>query len=385
MKTVTHRLIATVLSGVAALGVVGAAGIATAQPTSTDPKVRAKYYWDEGRKHFDLGNFQKAAESFKKAYEEWPDGAFLYNVASAYRQLDDCKQALFFYKRFLQVKKDAPADKKSEVEGHIKTLEECVKKQEEARLRTPDGTVAPDSSLGNGEPDGGNTGNTGNSGTGNTGNAGNTGTGGRVAAGGGGGGGDDDEEDEDTDDADLTETTGQPTLLAAHAGLGGAVIGAGDLSIPVQLSVAVGVGYPIPLGPKMVLDAGVSVGFSPVPWSGVMGEQGNASFTTLMANAGLTYEVAPKISVRGELGAGVLLFGGLAQGNPFTDNMVAATGALTTPAFRVGLTGEYAFTKNVAAAVTPFAFSYSTAQEGLKDDISGLTRIEFTVGLGYRM
>ena len=383
MKTWKHRWIATLTGAV--LGVTAVtAGSALAQPTSSDPKVRAKYYYDDGRKNFDLGNFQKAAESFKKAYEEWPDGAFLYNVASAYRQLEDCKQALFFYKRFLSVKKDAPEDKKKEVEGHIKSLEECVKTQEEARQRTPDGTVPPDTVDGGGH-DGGGPGTTGGGPTGPSG--GNPPGGDRVADGGGGPSGPPDDGEEDDGEETPEAPAGQPKVINAHAGLGGAKISAGDLPIPVQFAINVGAGYPLSLGPKMVLDVGAGVGFSPVPWSGPPGTtvSGTASMTTLMAQAGLTYEVAPKIALRGELGAGVLLFGGLGEMNPFTDGMIAATGALTTPAFRVGVVGEYAVTPNLAASVTPVAFSYSAAHEGLKDDISAVTRLEFTVGLGYRM
>jgi hypothetical protein len=381
MKTLNHWIAAAIAG--TTLGTVGAlatVGRAEAQPTSTDPKVRAKYYYDEGRKQFDLGNFQKAAESFKKAYEEWPDGAFLYNVASAYRQLDDCKQALFFYKRFLSVKKDAPDDKKKEVEGHIKNLEDCVKKQEEIRNRPPDGTVPPDPISGN---DNGNPGGTPPGGPPGGSNPDVARPGGdRVAN----PGGQPDGGDQDQGEPETVEATTQPKVIAAHAAFGGAKIGAGDLKdpIPVQVAVAVGAGYPIALGPKAVLDAGIGIGFTPLPWSmGTM--SGSATFTTVVANVGGTIEVAPKISVRGELGGGLLLLGGLDVGNPFTIGAVAASGTLVMPAVRAGVSAEYAITKNIAASVTPVAFSYSPAKAGLKPEISAFTRFEFTVGVGYRM
>jgi hypothetical protein len=52
---------------------------------------------------------------------------------------------------------------------------------------------------------------------------------------------------------------------------------------------------------------------------------------------------------------------------------------------RVGLSADYAFTPNVIGTVAPFAFSYSPAKEGLRDDISSITSIDFMVGIGYRM
>ena len=102
-------------------------------------------------------------------------------------------------------------------------------------------------------------------------------------------------------------------------------------------------------------------------------------------NAGGTYEVAPKISARAALGFGVTLLGGLQDGNPFTPAGSSASGTLAMPLVRAGLTGEYAITPNVAAAVTPINFSFSPPKDGMRDDIDSVTRIEFMVGVGYRM
>lgn len=358
---------------------------ALAQPTSNDPRERAKWFYAEGRKNYDLGNFDKAVENFKKAYEEMPDGAFLFNIAQAYRQLNDCKNALFFYKRFLSVKKDAPETTKKEVEGHIIVLEECVKKQEDIRSRPPDGTEPPGTGGVDGGTGGGTTGGTGGGtagGTGGTGGGTTGGTGDGRVGGLGGGGGDDGDDDDDDDDDGVASAT--PKVLAAHASFGGAKVGAGSLDVPIQLAVSITAGYPIKLNDKLVLDAGAGFAFTPVPWSAAAVD-GTASMTGVFANLGATYEVAPKIAVRGELGGGMMFLGGLEMGNPFTVGGAPTTGALGMPLFRAGLTGEYAFTKNVAAAVTPIAFSISPAKEGMKDEIGSLTRLEFTVGLGYRM
>ena len=52
---------------------------------------------------------------------------------------------------------------------------------------------------------------------------------------------------------------------------------------------------------------------------------------------------------------------------------------------RVGVSADYAFTPNLLATVTPFAFSYSPAKSGLVDSVKSFTAIDFMVGLGYRM
>ncbi len=403
----TKLLKAAVFAAAIALVPVTLTATAFAQPTSNDPRERAKHYYAEGRKNYDLGNFTKAVENFKKAYEELPDGAFLFNIAQAYRQLDDCKNALFFYKRFMSVKKDAPEATRKEVEGHIKSLEECVKNQETIRNRPPDGTEPPDGGgTGTGGTGTGGTG-TGGTGTGGTGTGtGGTGTGGtgtgtggtgtgatgtgtgtgdgRVADGGDNGNGDGDGDGDGDDGGEVVETTGQPKLLAAHANFGAAKVGAGSLEVPVQVAFAITAGYPIAISDKLVIDAGAGFGFTPVPWSSGAVD-GSASMTNVFANVGATFGVAPKISVRGDLGAGLLFLGGLAMGNPFTEGGAATTGALSMPLVRFGLSGEYAISKNLAAALTPIAFSFSPSKDGMKEEISSLTRIEFTLGLGYRM
>ena len=46
---------------------------------------------------------------------------------------------------------------------------------------------------------------------------------------------------------------------------------------------------------------------------------------------------------------------------------------------------DYAFTPNVFVTVTPVAFTYSPAKDGLRDDIKSITRLDFMLGVGYRM
>jgi len=110
-----------------------------------------------------------------------------------------------------------------------------------------------------------------------------------------------------------------------------------------------------------------------------------AQFVSLMVNAGAAYEVMPKLNIRGDLGAGVLVFSGIEKDNPFTNMGTGTSGALSMPHVRVGVSADYAFTPNIYGVVAPFAFSYSPPKEGLDDQIKSIVRFDFMVGLGYRM
>src|SRR4051794_13499585 len=96
--------------------------IAWAAPATSDD------WYKEAAKQYTLGNYEKAAEAFKKAYELEPDEtkqpAYLYNIAQSYRQANDCVKAHFFYKRFLSTK--PPADK-SKSDKERKTAEDFIK------------------------------------------------------------------------------------------------------------------------------------------------------------------------------------------------------------------------------------------------------------------
>ena len=72
--------------------------------TAFADEASARKKYDAGERAYNLGEFHKAVELFKEAYADWPEPAFLFNIAQTYRQAGDCKQALFFYKRFLALK-----------------------------------------------------------------------------------------------------------------------------------------------------------------------------------------------------------------------------------------------------------------------------------------
>ncbi|MDB4964222.1 MAG: Tetratricopeptide 2 repeat protein [Myxococcales bacterium] len=331
-----------------------APALAFAQPKTADE------YYKEGETQYNLGNFPQAVEAFKKGFEVEPNeskkAAYLYNVAQAYRQNKDCSNAQFFYKRYLALKEDdtkkpLKPEKKLEIEERLKELDECARQQEAIRNKPPgdlpDGEEKPETPA---EPT-------------------------QVAV----------VPDDDPEDG-ITKTApgGAPRVISARLVGGGAKVSAGDLPIPTLATAALLAGYPIAVGDKLIIEVGAGFTYTRVPYeqSSTM-EQRTANLIGLVANVGASYEVIPKLSLRGDLGAGGLFFTGASE-SPFTQDQ-PTSGTLTMPHVRVGLSADYAITPNVLATVTPIAFSYSPPKEGLRDDIKSITAIDFMVGVGYRM
>jgi hypothetical protein len=95
MKTTTFRLLL-----IAALFV---GKVALAKDTAA-----ARQFYEQGTRYFDLGQYADALESFKKAYWVYEDPVFIFNIAQCYRQLDNKKEALRFYRTYLRKVRDAP-------------------------------------------------------------------------------------------------------------------------------------------------------------------------------------------------------------------------------------------------------------------------------------
>jgi hypothetical protein len=372
----TKRMIAFVCGSLLVSAIAGA-----------DPKT-AEEWFKEGETQYDLGNFDKAADAFKQAFSQETNEskrpAYLYNVAQAYRQGGKCKDAAFFYKRFLALKegdtvKPLSAKTKEQTEKLVDEMEQCAKQQEQNAGQPPTTTMHPDDGSGSGKTGTGTTG-TGTTGTG-------TGTGTttkttntKVATGEG--------EGEEGEGEGVTKgPTGAPTLISARVLGGGAKLSAGGLSVPLEATFGLIAGYPIQINPQLRVEAGLALMETPVGYTNTFSlAKQTASFFSFMANAGGTYTVAPKIGVRGDVGAGLLVLSGIDQmGSPFTQNGAGTSGALVMPALRIGVSADYELTPNIVGTVTPFALTYAPAKSGIRSDISAFTRIDFMVGVGYRM
>jgi hypothetical protein len=361
-----------------------------------DPKTADDWY-KEGANQYNLGDFDKAVDAFKKGFElETNDSkkpAYLYNIAQAYRQAHRCSDAEFFYKRYLSLKdqdtaKPLEASKRAEVEGWITEEEKCAQNEGALAQKRPDSTM---------KPDGGSTGATTTPPpttkptttttpppptTKPTTTVATTKT------------GDDSSGDDDDSNTKTTKSTTvhgaettEPEIISIRLTGGVDIVKAGSLSVPIQGTFNLFVGYPLSVGNGLRLEVGIDAAYTPVPFTNLMtSAKETASLISALADAGLNYDVAPNVGLRADFGIGVLAFTGMGDaGNPFTNNGAATTGALGMLAVRGAVAADYAFTPNLVGTVTPFAIEYSPAKSGLRDDIKSIIDLDFMVGLGYRM
>ncbi len=76
--------------------------LASAQPAQPAPDDRANAaeaarLYDEGKRHFDIGEYAQAIASWKQAYLRSSAPLLLFNIAQAYRLSNNCAQANRFY------------------------------------------------------------------------------------------------------------------------------------------------------------------------------------------------------------------------------------------------------------------------------------------------
>jgi hypothetical protein len=354
--------------------------IPAAAPAWAAPRTPDEWY-AEGENQYTLGNFDKAIEAFKQGFSLEPDQSrkpnYLYNIAQAYRQTHDCKNALFFYKRFLALKandtvKPISPKKRKEVDDFIAELEVCVRQQTQLSEKPPVDNVPPDGEAGDKGKSSGDKGR----------------PPGETAR--------QDppprkavatvpkqpEPDADPEDTGVTQpaTGGQPRTISARLIGGGSKVNAGSISVPFQATFGLIGGYPIPVNPRLTVEAGAAFTFTPAPYQMTNGNKTGTLFAA-MANAGATYEVMPKLGIRGDVGVGVLVFAGIDQ-SPFT-NGAPVSGAIGMFHVRAAVSADYAVTPNIVLTAMPGAFSYSPAADGIGGGGS-ITSFDFMVGIGYR-
>lgn len=332
--------------------------LAAADPTTPDE------WYTEGQKQYTLQNFAKAVEAFKKGYEleTKPSNkpAYLYNVAQSYRQANECRNAQFYYKRYIAEReadttKPFKPEKRKEVDDRISELDECAKAEAAAAAKAAEvkpvvvdpveKTDPKDKRVGVG-PDG-------------------------------------TPIDDDDDGITTSVDTGQARLISARVLAGGAKVTAGSIHIPVQASVAAIAGYPIAINEKLAIEVGAGFTYTPVPYGEMNRPTVTSTLFSAFANAGASYTVIPKLAVRGDLGVGGLFFSNV--GDTIFTNGKPTTGTLGMFLVRAGVSAEYAVTPNIVVTVAPIAFSISPAKTGLREDISSIIRLDFMVGVGYRM
>lgn len=98
---------------------------------TAQPKDAGETAYQEGRRYYDLRDWDKAIEKFKEAYKLRSDGPSLFNIAQSYRLKGDCVEALGFYKTY---KRNFPtAQNIAAVDKFITELEPCAQQAKTAK------------------------------------------------------------------------------------------------------------------------------------------------------------------------------------------------------------------------------------------------------------
>ena len=129
-----HRLGAScVAAGLCALLVGGVA--------FAENKDAARAAYADGTRYYDLNRFDLALEAFQRAYWNYEDPAFLYNIAQCHRQLRHKSDAIAFYRSYLRKLPDAP--NRTEVQRLIGDLEAAIAVEKTTATSPPQETLAP--------------------------------------------------------------------------------------------------------------------------------------------------------------------------------------------------------------------------------------------------
>ncbi|MFO0738805.1 MAG: tetratricopeptide repeat protein [Labilithrix sp.] len=97
--------------------------IASADETTT---AEAKALFDAGSRAFDLGEYDRAIQSFESAYRLSGAPALLLNIAQAHRLAGNCGEAARFYRKFLEKQPKTP--RRAEIEARRAEMEACESK-----------------------------------------------------------------------------------------------------------------------------------------------------------------------------------------------------------------------------------------------------------------
>src|SRR5690242_7490922 len=109
-------------------GVIAAALVcALAGAAHADDKGLARESYSAGKRHYDLGEYPEALAAFEKAYLNYEEPVFLYNIALCYRQLGDRQAAIRSYRTFLDNWPKAP--NRASVEHSIALLEQEIARE----------------------------------------------------------------------------------------------------------------------------------------------------------------------------------------------------------------------------------------------------------------
>src|SRR5262245_19458661 len=131
---------ATSLVVVASL--VSSVGVGRAdEPVSEETRTMAKAHFKRGLNHQSAGEYTQAIAEYQAAYALVPLPDLLFNIAQCYRLAWQREQAVFYYKRYLELVPEGGASE--DARGHIQSLEHAPQAQPKPPEPEPDKDPPP--------------------------------------------------------------------------------------------------------------------------------------------------------------------------------------------------------------------------------------------------
>jgi tetratricopeptide (TPR) repeat protein len=136
---VRHRILPAALG--CALILLGGAARAQDSGKGKDQTLEeARKHAAQAKVHYDLGEFEKAAEEYTQVYRLRPLPALLFNIAQSYRQAGQYEKAKQFYRAYLRENPDA--SNSAEVKRALKEIDELLAKEKKTKEAPPAGVTA---------------------------------------------------------------------------------------------------------------------------------------------------------------------------------------------------------------------------------------------------
>jgi len=366
MPTVRVRAFFVVLTLATAVSTV----VVTTGTAHADDDQQARELFTQGNTFFDLGQFDRAIDAWQKGYQLKNDAGFLYNIAQAYRVMENADKAIFFYKRYL-ANYPAKAHNRAEVEQKIEALQKQLQQQDQAKQIPPPGPFGPGNPLPGTNPPPADTTPPPSSSSTTPGRAGpeplpgaSTGTSGDVAA---------------PTGMPPIDTDAPPRRIDLGAAIGfdswaSGVQGSADPSF--ALTVAGGYTFGAPTS-TVRFRLGVLFGYTFLQET-----SSKDSFTSLLIDPTVELRVTQRLRLDVDLGLGALWISGLNSSSALLDNSMVGTvnGTQTLSEVRIGAGAQYQLMPALSVFVWP-AIANSPKKEFFHAAIS---RVELLAGLIFR-
>ena len=114
--------------------------VATAFTAAAEDKEAAKKAFSEAQRYYNLNQYADALEAFKRAYWNYEDPVFLYNIAQCHRLLKHKAEAIDFYRSYLRTSPNAR--NRVEVQRIIVELETSMQQDRALANAPPEGTIS---------------------------------------------------------------------------------------------------------------------------------------------------------------------------------------------------------------------------------------------------